>query len=220
MACIAFVGGTGSYGRGLALRFALAGEEVIIGSRSLGRAEHAADRVRDRLAHGVPSGLVRAADNLSAVHAAEIVVLTVPFPALESVLADVGGQLAGKTVFDVVNPVEFVDGVPRLCAVREGSAAGFIQARVPAAQIVCGFKNISAHDLWHTEMPLRGDVLLCGDVPEAKERLADVVRRMPDLRPVDAGPLEMACYLESVTALLLNLNQRYHKLTSIQILGL
>jgi NADPH-dependent F420 reductase len=220
MACIAFVGGTGPHGRGLALHFALAGEEVIIGSRSQARAEQVADRIRDRLGHRAPQGWVRAADNLSAVCAAEIVALTVPFPALASVLTDVGPFLAGKTVVDVINPVELVNGLARLRSVPEGSAAGFIQARVPAAQIVCGFKNTSAHDLWHVERPLQGDVLLCGDAPEAKQHLADVVHRIPHLRPVDAGPLGMACYLESVTALLLNLNQRHHKLTSIQILGL
>jgi NADPH-dependent F420 reductase len=220
MSRIAFLGGTGPHGVGMALRFALAGEEVVIGSRRQERAEQAAHRIHERLAalgspHRISSG-----ENRSAVESADVVVLTVPFDGVEPLLVDLAPLLAGKIILDVVNPVVLAAGRFQLAPLRDGSAAELIQSLAPQSVVVSGFKHISASDLWHAERALRGDVLLCGNVPEAKQRFIDLVGAIPHLRAVDAGGLANASFLESITALLLNLNQQHHKVTSIQILGL
>ena len=220
MARIAFLGGTGPQGVGLALRFAIAGEEVIIGSRRRERAERAVRRVRERMGTPAPERHLRAAaDNARAAQQADIVALTVPFHALEPLLSDIGPALAGKLILDVVNPLELIDGLFRLIPVSAGSAAGLIQALLPRAKVVSGFKNISAVALGHADRELHGDVLLCGDM-QGKHWLSGIVERMPRLRAVDAGPLVNAFYLESITALLLNLNRQHQAITSVQILGL
>jgi NADPH-dependent F420 reductase len=215
------VGGTGPLGVGLALRFALAGEDVIVGSRGHARAEHAARRLHERLAALAPAGCVcEASDNATAVRTADVVALTVPFAALAPLLAELAPALAGKLILDVINPLEFVGGFFRLVPVAAGSAGGLIQSLVPQATVVSAFKHISARELWHAERVLHGDVLVCADAADPKHYVSGVVTRIPQLRPIDAGPLGNAAYLESVTPLLLTLNRQHHASTSVQILGI
>ncbi len=78
---IAIVGGTGPEGSGLALRWARAGETVIIGSRDVKRASEAAEKLFQKTggAAGVPDRLISGAENGIACQSADIVVLTVPF---------------------------------------------------------------------------------------------------------------------------------------------
>ena len=220
MARIAFVGGTGPEGLGLALRFALAGEEVVLGSRDPGRAEQAAQELRRRAAPYRPDASIDGTSNGTAVSGADLVALTLPFAAVESQLRDLGPALQGKTILDVVNPLTRQEGLFRLLPIATGSAAEHIQQLVPGVPVVSGFKNLSAKQLLAIEQPLRGDVLLCSDVAAATSFFSELIRRIPHLRPVDAGTLGNARHLESVSALLLNLNTRYRAVTSIEILGL
>ena len=215
---IAVLGGTGPEGLGLALRFARAGEAVIVGSRHRERAAAAAERVRARV--GVRSPEISGDDNRTAAQAADVVALTVPFDGVEPLLAQIAPGLPGKIVLDVVNPLHVKRGVFALVPVAAGSAGELIQELAPQARVVSGFKNLSAKELWDIEHPLHGDVLLCSEHPEATRYFVELIDRIPQLRPVDAGALANARRLESITALLLNLNRRYHAITSIQILGL
>lgn len=216
---IALLGGTGSHGAGLALRFGAAGAEVAIGSRDATRAADAAQRVQARLAKLGVDRPVQGAENATVVGTADIIALTVPFSALGPLLAEVAPALAGKVVLDVINPVILADNVFKMLPVPGGSVGQFIQTSVPSAQVVSGFKHVSARALWRAQR-LKGDVLLCGDAPVAKRAIQDLVRSIPDLRAVDAGPLVHATYLENLTALLLNLNRQHRVVTSVQILGL
>jgi 8-hydroxy-5-deazaflavin:NADPH oxidoreductase len=220
MARTAFLGGTGPEGLGLAVRFALAGEEVIIGSRQTERAEQAAERLRLHLGRRVPAARVCGVDNAAAARAAEVIVVALPFTGVEPLLTAVAPALSGKIVLDVVNPLQRTRGVFRMQPVADGSAGELIQRLLPRSPVVSCFKNLSAEELWDTEQTLHGDVLLCGDHPEASRYCIDLVRRMPALRAVDAGGLGNAAALESITALLLNLNRRYRAITSVEILGL
>ena len=85
---LAFLGGTGPEGRGLALRLALAGEEVIIGSRDGERAATAADE----LVQQSPIARITGGDNLDAATKAEVVFLTVPYEAQRPLLEQLRGS--------------------------------------------------------------------------------------------------------------------------------
>jgi 8-hydroxy-5-deazaflavin:NADPH oxidoreductase len=214
---LAFVGGTGPEGIGLALRFAAAGEEVLIGSRTPDRAAAAVARVRD----AVPGARVTGCSNQEALAGSERVFLTVPFAGLPPFLDASAGTLDGKLVVDVIVPLALRAGVFQLLAVPGALSAGeLIQTRLPAARVVSAFKNLSADRLRDLAVPLEGDVVLCGNDPAARAEVAALIARLPGLRAVDAGAIANARYVEAITALLLNLNRRYAATSSIRILGL
>lgn len=217
MSPIAFVGGTGPEGLGLALRLAAAGETVIVGSRTANRAVEAAEAIRA----AVPSARVAGTDNREAVAHADRVALTLPFGGLPAFLAEAGTLLVDKLVIDVIVPLALRAGFFALAPIPGAASVGeLIQQTVPEARVVSAFKNLSAAKLRDLAAPLAGDVVLCGNDDGARAEVARLVRLMPGLRPVDAGGIANARYLEAITALLLNLNRRHGALTSIAVLGL
>jgi len=220
MATIGFLGGTGPEGLGLALRFAVAGETILIGSRQVQRGEEAAASLHAKLPNTVPATRIRGCDNAAAAQAADIVALTFPFNAVDPVLTELAASLAGKLILDVVNPLKLRKGVFHMTPVAAGSAGELIQSLLPTAHVVSGFKNLSATELLDLNQVLHGDVLLCSDIDDATRYFVDLIAKMPELRAVDAGSLINTRHLESITTLLLNLNRQHQALTSIQILGL
>ena len=213
----AFVGGTGPQGLGLAMRFAQAGEAVLIGSRSASRADEAARRIRA----AVPGAVAEGVENLDAIASSERIVLTLPAAALPTFLETARTPLAGKLVIDVAVPVVLRDGFFELAPVPGAPSAGeLVQKAVPSARVVSAFKNVSAERLQDLSAALEGDVVLCGDDAAARTEVAALVAKLPGLRAVDAGRLANARYLEAITALLLNLNRRFRARTSIAIVGL
>lgn len=220
MARTAFLGGTGPEGLGLALRFALAGEDIIIGSRNRERAEVSATELRGILQANDCGARVEGMENGDAAAAAEIVALAVPYEGLQPLVLRIGPACAGKMVLDVVNPLVFRDGLFHMPPVNAGSAGQLIQQLLPNSPVVSGFKNLSAKELLDPKHRIEGDVLLCGDHPAATTYFAKLIERIPALRPVDAGSMVNAQHLESITTLLLNLNRRHKALTSVRILGL
>lgn len=220
MATIGFLGGTGPEGLGLALRFAVAGETVLIGSRQQERAVEAADSLRQKLPAHVPASRISGCDNATAARDAEIVTLTFPYAAVQPVLTELAPSVAGKLILDVVNPLKLRKGLFHMIPVEAGSAAELIRDLLPGSRVVSGFKNLSATELLDIEQVLHGDVLLCSDVDGAIDYFVELIAKMPRLRAVDAGSLANARHLESITTLLLNLNRRHDALTSIEILGL
>ena len=213
---IAVLGGTGPEGLGIAARLAAAGEEVVIGSRDPARAASAATTI----AAEVAGARVRGAGNCDAATAGEAVVVAIPADGIDGLLRDCAQALDGKLVLEVMNPIRLEHGVFRVADTGGDSVAARIAARAPAARVVSGLKHESAANLRAVGRRLAGDVLLCGDDADAKGVVADLVRRMPDLRPIDAGGLAVAPLLYQVTALLLNLNRRHHVETSLRIVGL
>jgi len=214
---IAFIGGTGRQGLGLALRFAAAGAPVVIGSRVAERAAAAAETVRT----AVPGASVRGYENAEAVARSTRLVLTFPFGGLATFLAAGRAALAGKLVIDVIVPLAVRNGFFELAPVDGAASAGeLIQQTVPAARVVSAFKNHSAETLQDIAAPLEGDVVLCGNDAAARAEVAALVGLLPGLRAVDAGGIANARYLEAITALLLNLNRRHKARASIAILGL
>ncbi len=204
---IAIIGGAGELGFGLALRWAKAGEDVIIGSREAGKAEEAAARVRA----AVPDARVAGLANVEAAGAASIAVLAVPFSAQAGILKSIKPALKSAILVDATVPLAAsVGGRPtRMLGVWEGSAAQAAASLVPGVPVVSAFHNLSAEMLHDFSLTLDCDILMCGDDAGAKERLSALVRLIPGLRPLDAGPLEMSRVVESMTALMISLNRRY-----------
>jgi len=214
---LAFLGGTGPEGLGLALRFAAAGERVTIGSRVAARAAEAADRIRAL----VPGAVVEGRENMAALAASERVVLTLPVPGLPPFLAAARDALAGKLVIDVMVPVALREGFWELLPLPGAASVGeLIQQAAPTARVVSAFKHLPAKRLQNLAQRLEGDVILCGEEPAARAEVAALIRMLPGLRPVDAGGVANGRYLEAVTALLLNLNRAYKAATTITIVGL
>jgi NADPH-dependent F420 reductase len=202
---------------GLALRFAAAGETVVIGSRSAARAVAAVETIRT----AVPAARVSGAENGAALASTERMILAFPFGGLAAFLAAMAGGLAGKLVIDVIVPLAMRAGFFELAPVPGAPSVGeLIQQAAPSARVVSAFKNLSAEKLRDLATPVDGDVVLCGNDASARAEVARLVGLIPRLRAVDAGGIANARYLEAITALLLNLNRRHAARTSIAILGL
>ena len=213
---IGFLGGTGPEGRGLALRFALAGESVIIGSRSGDRADEAAKSV----ARHAPEGAVRGGLNLEAATQGDIVFVAVPYAGHRATLDSLRGALEGKVVVDVVAPLEFRGGRASALRVDEGSVALEAQAVLSGSIVVGAFQNISADDLLAPERTIDSDVIVCADDADARERVIGLANLIDGVRGVDGGGLQNARYVEDFTAMLLNINRIYGAHSTIKIVGI
>jgi NADPH-dependent F420 reductase len=213
---IAFIGGTGPEGKGLAYRLALAGHRVVIGSRRRERAEKAAAEIRSRAPNAQASGAL----NAEAVRPADVVFITVPFEAQRDTLASLVDDIADKLVVSTTVPLVFEKGRAGTAAVPEGSAAQQAQALLPGATVVGAFQNLSANTLLEAEEPLEMDVVVCADDADAKRAVMALTQQIEGLRAVDGGPLANSRYVEDLTALLLNINRRYKAHSSIRIVGI
>ena len=213
---IGFLGGTGPEGRGLALRFALAGESVIIGSRSGDRADEAAKSV----ARHAPEGAVRGGLNLEVATQGDIVFVAVPYAGHRATLDSLRGALEGKVVVDVVAPLEFRGGRASALRVDEGSVALEAQAVLSGSIVVGAFQNISADDLLAPERTIDSDVIVCADDADARERVIGLANLIDGVRGVDGGGLQNARYVEDFTAMLLNINRIYGAHSTIKIVGI
>ena len=213
---IAILGGTGAEGSGLAFRWANAGHEVIIGSRT---AEKAA-RVAGELTEKLPNGTIVGLDNLAAAQAGELVVLSVPYSAQEKTLNGLSEALAGKIVLTVVVPLK--RPVARAYRLPSGlSAAEEAQQQLgEGVRVVAAFQNISAHHLMDLSHKIECDVLVCGDKKVDKEPVYQLVADA-GMRAVNAGALQNASVVEGLTSLLIGINIRHKiKNSGIRITGI
>ena len=214
---LAFLGGTGPEGRGLALRLAIAGEAVIIGSRDATRATTAAEELA-QLASGLR---IDGASNADAAQAADVVFLTFPYEGQRPTLEQLQERLKGKVVVDVIAPMQFQRGRGASAVeVASGSAAQEAQELLPDSLVVAAFQNASAEELQQPDTVMDGDVVVCSDHQEPKALVMELVRKIPQLRPVDGGSLANAKYVEQITPLLVNINRIYRIHAGIKITGL
>jgi 8-hydroxy-5-deazaflavin:NADPH oxidoreductase len=213
---IGIVGGTGAQGIGLGLRWAMSGEDVIVGSRSQ---EHA-ERVAATLNAELGDGSVRGMENRKAAALADLVVLTVPYTAHLTTLEIIKIHLHGKILIDVSVPLD-PENPRRLKTPFPGSAVEEAQAFLgPATKVVGAFQNISAHVLGDPNSSIDCDVLVCGDDLEAKRTVMSLVTRM-GLYAFDVGPAESARAVEGLTPILIRLNIRHKvKGSGIHLTGL
>ena len=217
---VPIVGGTGALGFGMALRLARAGTHVVIGSRSSERAEEAAARVRER----VPEGRVDGLGNAEAARRGPIVILAVPFRAQSENLTNLSEALeAGQILVDATVPLAAaVSGrATRLLGVPQGSAGEQAQEMVPdGVRVVSALHTVSATRLNDLDAELDEDVLVAGDRRDDKRRVAELIGRIPGLRPVNAGLLETARLIEGLTPLMISVNARYKTHAGIKLTGL
>ena len=214
---LAFLGGTGPEGKGLALRLAQAGVEVTIGSRDAVRATATADQLRQL----VPAGRITGEHNAAAAGHASVVFLTVPYEAQKPLLEQLRLPLAGKVVVNVIAPMSFQRGQGASAVdVAAGSAAQEAQQLLPESLVVAAFQTVSAEELQQPDTTMAGDVIVCSDYPEAKARVMELARKIHHLRPVDGGGLANARYVEQITPLLVNINRIYKIHAGIKIVGL
>lgn len=213
---LAFVGGTGPEGLGLAIRFAHAGHEVRIGSRSTERGEEGAAKVREAVANARATG----GANADVLDGVDVVFLTFPYAGQHDTLAALAEKLDGKLVCDVVAPLEFVQGIGAVALNVEGkSAAQEAAAQLPKATVVSAFQNMSAEKLMDLDHPIECDVLVCGKDAESKNVVIGLANEIAGVRGVDGGGLSNSRYVEMITSLLINLNRKYKTQTSIKIVG-
>lgn len=214
------IGGTGALGSGLALRLIQSGASVVIGSRDEVRAREAAARLKSSVADGRVAG----AENLVGVRRAPIVILCVPFRnQLDNLMSLRDVLEPGQIVVDATVPLAVaVSGkATRLLGVPQGSAGEQAAEVVPdGVSIVSALHTVSAAKLNSLDDELAEDVFLAGDSAKAKRQVAMLIARIPGLRPVNAGRLEAAKLIESLTPLLIGLNSRYKTHAGIRITGL
>jgi NADPH-dependent F420 reductase len=201
---IAVVGGSGAEGSGLALRWAHAGYRVLLGSRTVEKAQAAASALNAKLSAARIEGLA----NPDAAARADIVVLTVPYAAQLPTLRELKGELAGKILVDVTVPL-VPPKVARVQLPAGGSAVEIAQQELGSAvRVVGAFQNVSAHHLMELGHAVECDVLVCGDDKEARERVVALVGAL-GLRGLHAGPLANSAAAEALTSVLIFMNRHY-----------
>jgi NADPH-dependent F420 reductase len=217
---VPIVGGTGALGFALALRLANAGVPVVIGSRSAERAEEAAGRLREQL----PDAQVEGLTNEEAAQRGDIVLLCVPFRNQSENLTNLKPVLReGQILVDATVPLAAaVSGkATRLLGIPQGSAGQQAQEMVPdGVVVVSALHTVGAPKLGDLSEQLDEDVPVAGDKKDAKRAVADLIRRIDGLRPIDCGKLEMARLIEGLTPLLISVNGRHKTHAGIKFTGL
>jgi hypothetical protein len=204
---IAILGGTGPQGQGLAMRFALAGIGVALGSRQADRGQEIANHLNDTLQQTKKSYTpIEGMDNIAATKIAEkLVLLAVPFGGHDSTLQTIRDHLKGKILVDVVVPL--AENNPRAYAPpQEGSVTEHAQALLGNETMVVGaLHNVSAHTLNNLAASINCDVLVCGDDQLAKDEVITLIDQL-DIKAYDAGPATNARCIEAITPILIRLN--------------
>jgi NADPH-dependent F420 reductase len=217
---IAVLGGTGPAGMGLALRWARAGETIIIGSRDAQRAQEAANKIKKKAGdHARVSGM----ENSAACAAADILVLTVPFEGQAALLKQLKPAIRPASILidATVALAAAVGGrASRALGVWQGSSAQQAAELVPkGVSVVAAFHNLSA-ELLNGDEALDCDVIVCSDDSDAGKLTRALAAKIPGVRAIDGGKLENARILEQITALLIGLNIRHKGHAGIRITGL
>jgi NADPH-dependent F420 reductase len=204
---VGILGGTGDQGRGLAYRFARAGQRIRIGSRSAARGKQAATELAAM--PGVPAGVVTGGDNAYACDA-DVVIIAVPWAGHAATVAELAGSLAGRIVVDCVNPLGFDKQGPHVLPVPEGSAAQQAAALLPGARMCAAFHHVSATLLTDPAVArVELDVLVLSDDRDAAAVVQALAGRITGVRGIYAGRLRNAAQVEGLTANLIAINRRY-----------
>lgn len=200
---IGIIGGTGREGKGLAVRWSKAGHDVVIGSRDASRAAEVAEELNAEF--GVS---LRGADNAGCCEGAEVVLLAIPFSGHEATLTALRDALQGKILIDITVPLQ----PPKVRSVNlpEGDSAALRAQAIlgEGVRVVGALHHISSDHLMNLEHQFNCDVLVCGNDPEARATVVSLVKDL-GIRAFEAGVLKNAIALESLTPVLLFINQKY-----------
>jgi 8-hydroxy-5-deazaflavin:NADPH oxidoreductase len=211
---VGIIGGTGPAGRGFAIRAALAGHDVVLGSRDPERAASIADDLR---AHRDLS-LAGGANEDAAT--AELVVAATPWDALVATFRPLGDSLDGTVVVSMANALvkegrEMVAILP-----ARGSMAATLQAAIPKARVTAALHHLPASEMENVQSGLEADVLVCGDDPSARRVTCELIESIDGLRAVEVGSLAHAGAIEAFTAVCITVNIRYKVHSTLRLGGL
>ncbi|MEI8002717.1 MAG: NADPH-dependent F420 reductase [Methanothrix sp.] len=202
---IALVGGTGDIGTGFAVRWGQK-HEIVIGSRNIDKARESAAAVLQLLG---ATADVLGTDNASAIAAADVVVLCVPYEYLVSVTADLLDSYKSQLVISPVVPMTYNGKFFLYHPPAEGSAALQVRSLLPdGVKVVSAFHTICAAALQDKERIMNADAFICGDEAEALEIVIELAGEIKSLRPLKAGPLAASSLVESLTPFLLNVARK------------
>jgi hypothetical protein len=193
--------GTGNMARGIGSRALAGGHDVTVVGKDEARAEEAAATLREQ---GGPGSVGTALD--ADPVGGDVVVLAVYYPDARAAVERHAGELAGKVVVDITNPVN--ETVDALVVPPDSSATRELGRLAEGARIVKAFNTTFARTLVAGEVagqPL--DVFIAGDDEEARETVAELARD-GGLNPIDAGGEERARELEALGLLHMQLQQR------------
>ena len=214
---IGIIGGTGPAGRGLALRSAVAGHTVIIGSREASRAAEIAGELRERVSGRTLE--LSGASNEDACDA-DLVVIATPWEGAVATVRSLSGSLEGRTVVSMVNAL-MKEGREMLpLDPPRGSMAGQISAALPGSSVVASFHHLPARDMENLDSGLVADVLVCGDSDPARAATIELIDSIEGLRGIDAGSLAQASPIEAFTAVCITMNIRHKAHSTLRIAGL
>ena len=198
---VAILGGTGDLGTGLAIRWSKAGHKIVIGSRTLEKAQAAVTALHEIS----PETPAEAMENFDAAKAGDIVVLTVPAEHQESTLSSVKENLTGKILIDVTVPLV----PPKVGTVQlppEGSAGKRAQMLLgEEVMVVSAFQNIAAH-LLKEDVQIECDVLVAGNKKAARQRVIEMIESA-GMAGWHAGPIDNAAAAEALTSILIQINR-------------
>ncbi len=214
---IGVLGGTGPAGSGFAARLASVGYDVVIGSRSKYRAMEVVDRTLERWPD-LDLSLI-AGDNEMAADA-DVVVVATPWDAAAATVSDVSAQLQGKVVISMANALAKVAHEFQPLVPPRGSVAASIQAALPRSLISAAMHHVPAKELGALDHPVESDVLVCSDHPSATATTIEIIKRIPNVRPLDAGELSNAAPVEAFAAVLLQLNIKYKTRVAVRFTGI
>ncbi|MEV7614560.1 NADPH-dependent F420 reductase [Streptomyces sp. NPDC089799] len=206
---IGVLGGTGDQGRGLAYRFARAGQKVIIGSRAAERATAAAGEL----------GLgIEGADNAECARRSDVVIVAVPWEGHAKTLDSLREELDGKLVIDCVNPLGFDKQGAYALKPEEGSAAEQAAALLPGSRVTAAFHHLSAVLLQDESVAeIDTDVMVLGESRADTDTVQALCARIPGMRGVFSGRLRNAHQVEALVANLISVNRRYKAHAGLRI---
>ena len=191
----------------MVMRWASAGEKVIIGSRLREKAERVASEIEKQT-----GARVKGTTNLEAASKAKVVVLSIPFEAVTEIIGQIKPALTQeKIIVSTIAPIMrkgklFTHETP-----RTGSAAEEVAKLVPrGVPVISAFQTVGAKQLQNFKEPLNCDILICGDSPKAKRNIVKLIEKIPGARAVDLGPLKNSRLVEPLAALLAELTRRHH----------
>ncbi len=207
---IALLGGTGDIAEGLVLRWSKAGHSIIIGSRSHEKARGIASEYTETLSKlGINSSIVGVV-NAEAAQAAEVVVISIPSEHAASTIRQIQDSFTNQIVVSPVVPMVKKGKVFIFSPPAQGSAALEIKEALPeTVKLVSAYHSLPAKSLREIDHVLNYDVVMCGDDKEAKDVVKSITEDIPNLRALDAGPLEVSMMVEAITPLIINLNMRH-----------
>ena len=215
---ISLLGGTGSFAEGLAIRWAKAGHEILIGSRKIEKAQEEVGKMLETAkTQGIEANIV-GYENAEAAKNSEVVVVCLPPEYTKLTLESMSDSFSNQLVISPVVPMSF-GAVVSYSPPEAGSAAIEIQNTLPdSVNVVSAYHNIPAKGLASFEKPLDYDVVICGDNDEAKALTTKLTEEMPSLKAIDAGPLEISSMIEAITPLIINLNKKHKHEFSIKFI--